>query len=361
MRTITIKAAALFALSMLFVLSASAAPRSPKPRAAARWSEDRANAWYAAQPWLSGCNYIPSNAINQIEMWSRETYDRRQIDKELGWAEELGFNTMRVFLSSVVYQHDPAGLKKRIGDFLDICARHGIRPFFVFFDDCWAAESHYGKQPAPIPGTHNSGWVCDPSKSLRTDTVTLYRNLSRYVKDIIAAHRNDKRVLMWDLFNEPTPESLALLRKVYQWAREVNPSQPLTSGLSNFTAPFSAIDAFDFDNADVITYHNYQDPAAQMRDITFLRAFNRPLICTEYMARPRNSKFTNIMPLLKENNVGAVNWGFVSGKTNTIYAWGTPIPDGSEPKVWFHDIIRPDKTPFDPAEIEAIKKCNAKR
>ena len=98
-----------------------------------------------------------------------------------------------------------------------------------------------------------------------------------------------------------------------------------------------------------------------MRDITFLRAFNRPLICTEYMARPRNSKFTNIMPLLKETNVGAVNWGFVSGKTNTIYAWGTPIPDGSEPKVWFHDIIRPDKTPFDPAEIEAIKKCNAKR
>ena len=171
----------LVALTVMFALTSAAAPRSPKPRAAARWSEDRANAWYAAQPWLSGCNYIPSNAINQIEMWSRETYDRRQIDKELGWAEELGFNTMRVFLSSVVYQHDPAGLKKRIGDFLDICARHGIRPFFVFFDDCWAAESHYGKQPAPIPGTHNSGWVCDPSKSLRTDTVTLYRNLSRYV------------------------------------------------------------------------------------------------------------------------------------------------------------------------------------
>lgn len=361
MRTITIKAAALFALSMLFVLSASAAPRGPKPRAAARWSEDRANAWYAAQPWLSGCNYIPSNAINQIEMWSRDTYDPAQIDKELGWAEELGFNTMRVFLSSVVYQHDPKGLKKRMNDFLDICSRHGIRPFFVFFDDCWAEESHYGKQPEPRPGVHNSGWVRDPSVSLRSDTVTLYKDLGKYVKDILSTFRNDKRILMWDLFNEPAPPSLFLLRKVYQWAREVNPSQPLTSGVSNYRADYAPIDAFQLDNSDVISYHNYQDPADQMRDITFLRAFNRPLFCTEYMARTCGSRFTNVMPLLRENNVAAINWGFVAGKTNTIYAWNTPVPDGSEPKVWFHDIIRPDKTPFDPAEIEAIKKCNAKR
>ena len=79
------------------------------------------------------------------------------------------------------------------------------------------------------------------------------------------------------------------------------------------------------------------------------------MICTEYMARTRNSKFQNIMPLLKENNIGAINWGFVAGKTNTIYAWDTPMPDGSEPEVWFHDILRKDGSAFDDAEVALIK------
>ena len=155
-------------------------------QAQSRWTEAQANAWYAKLPWLSGCDYIPATAINQIEMWSKKTYDPRQIDKELGWAEGLGFNTMRVFLSSVVYQHDPDGLKARMNDFLSICQRHGIKPLFVFFDDCWNAESAYGKQPAPKTGIHNSGWVRDPSVSLRGDTVKLYAALSKYVTDIIS-------------------------------------------------------------------------------------------------------------------------------------------------------------------------------
>lgn len=345
---------------LLLMLLLAIMPAEAKKHVAGRWSEARANAWYAALPWMSGCNYIPATAINQIEMWSKETYDPKQIDKELGWAQELGFTTMRVYLSSVVYQHDPSGMKKRINNFLDICSRHGIRPLLVFLDECWAQESHYGKQPDPVPGTHNSGWVRDPSRTLRKDTVTLYRNLSKYVKDIISSHRNDKRVLAWDLYNEPSPESLWLLKKVFEWAREVDPSQPLTSGLSNYSKPFSAIDAFQLANSDVISYHNYQDPRDQMEDIRHLQAFNRPLMCTEYMARPRNSKFSNIMPLLKENKIMAINWGFVSGKTNTIFAYNTPIPDGKEPAVWFHDIIRQDKTPFDPSEIELIKKLNGK-
>ena len=73
------------------------------------------------------------------------------------------------------------------------------------------------------------------------------------------------------------------------------------------------------------------------------------------MARTRGSRFANIMPLLKQNNVGAINWGFVSGKTNTIYAWDTPMPGGEEPKVWFHDIFRKDGTPYSKDEVTLIK------
>jgi len=328
-----------------------------------RWSVEKANAWYATQPWLSGCNYQPATAINQIEMWSNDTFDPATIDKELGWAEELGFTTMRVFLSSVVWKNDAANFKKRIDQFLAICDKHKIKPMFVFFDDCWKAESYYGKQPDPKPGVHNSGWVQDPSCSLRADTVKLFPVLEKYVKDILTSFAKDKRVLMWDLYNEPGNSnhgisSLPLLKNVFKWAREVNPSQPVSAGIWYFGTP--ELNTFQIGNSDVITYHNYANEKEHQVWINFLKIQNRPMICTEYMARRNNSRFENIMPLLKSNNVGAVNWGFVSGKTNTIFAWDEPKPNEKEPTVWFHDIYRQNKTPFDPKEVECIKKLTGK-
>jgi galactose mutarotase-like enzyme len=326
-----------------------------------RWSKEKIQTWYDAQPWLSGCNYIPSNAINQIEMWQSETFDAAIIDKELGWAEELGFNTSRVFLSSVVWKHDKTGFKKRINKFLTICSKHNIRPMFVFFDDCWNQESHIGKQPDPISGVHNSGWMQDPSASLRKDTTKLFLELELYVKDILTAFHNDKRILMWDLYNEPGNSkngitSLPLLKKVFKWAREVNPSQPLTAG--EWTPQFSVMNNFQFENSDIITYHSYASANEHVSKINDLKKNGRPLMCTEYMARKMNSRFENIMPMLKKNKIGAINWGFVAGKTNTIFAWDEPTTDIEEPKLWFHDIYRQDHTPFDVNEINVIKKIN---
>lgn len=327
----------------------------------ARWSAEKANAWYAQQPWMAGCNYTPASAINQIEMWSKDTFDEKQIDKELGWAQELGFNTMRVFLSSVVYANDAKGMKKRIDKFLTICDSHGIRPMFVFFDDCWNPESKYGKQPEPKTGVHNSGWIQDPSSSLREDTTKLFAALEKYVTDIVSTFANDKRILMWDLYNEPgnrkhLNSSLPLLRNVFKWARAAKPSQPLTVGVWNSGNDFKELSAFSLENSDVISYHNYQKPDIHRCEIDYLKMLNRPLVCTEYMARRNGSTFQTVMPILKNNKVVAINWGFVSGKTNTIYAWDTPMPDGKEPELWFHDIYRQDKTPFSQEEVDTIKK-----
>jgi len=327
------------------------------------WSKEKANVWYSTQPWLSGCNYQPATAINQIEMWQAESFDAATIDKELGWAEELGFNTMRVFLSSVVWDKDSIGFKKRIDQYLSISSKHNILTMFVFFDDCWNPESSYGKQPDPKPGIHNSGWVRDPSVSLREDPTKLFPILEKYVKDIIETFKNDNRILLWDLYNEPGNSkhgitSLPLLKNVFKWAREVNPTQPLTSGIWYFGS--NELNVFQVENSDIITYHNYSGVKDHQSEINYLKMFNRPLICTEYMARKHDSKFENIMPLLKRNHVGAINWGFVSGKTNTIFAWDEPMPTAKEPKLWFHDIYRQDKTPFDATEIDVIKKMNGK-
>jgi hypothetical protein len=329
-----------------------------------RWSEEDANKWYSTQPWMAGCDYIPATAINQIEMWHHDTFNAPQINKELTWAEDLGFNTMRVFLSSVVYKNDAEGLKQRMNDFLNICDQHHIRPIFVFFDDCWNRESHYGPQLQPRPGVHNSGWVQDPSYSLRQDTMTLYADLKKYVQDIVGCFAKDKRVLMWDLYNEPgnsgyNETSLPLLKKVFLWARSCHPSQPLTSGIWYTGCP--ALNAFQLTHSDVISYHNYSDEKDHGTEISYLKMLNRPLVCTEYMARKNGSRFDNIMPLLKKEKVVAVNWGFVSGKTNTIFAWSEPMPNVKEPPIWFHDILRQDGSPFSLEEVKLIKSLTKEK
>jgi len=270
---------------------------------------------------------------------------------------------MRVFLSSVVWKAEPVEFKKNIEKFLVISVSHKIRPMFVFFDDCWKPESSIGKQDAPKPGVHNSGWIRDPSVSLRADTTKLFPVMEKYVKDIMGTFKNDKRILLWDLYNEPGNSghgisSLPLLRNVFKWAREVNPVQPISSGIWYFGCP--ELNVFQIQHSDVITYHNYATSQEHETWINLLKTHNRPMICTEYMARRNDSKFQNIMPLLKKNNVGAINWGFVSGKTNTIFAWDEPKPNEKEPALWFHDIYRQDKTPFDQAEVDIIRKMNGK-
>jgi len=324
------------------------------------WTAEKANAWYREHKWLTGADYIPATAINQLEMWQAETFDAATIDKELGWAEHIGFNTLRVFLHSVAWKEDPVGFKKRVDQFLSISDKHHIQPLFVFFDDCWNKVPKAGLQPAPKPGIHNSGWMQDPGQPASSDPAN-FPGLEKYVKDVLSSFAHDKRILLWDLYNEPgnggkRDSSLSLLQKVFQWARDVNPDQPISAGLWSWD--LENLNIFQVANSDIITYHNYDEQPAHQRVIAVLKSFGKPLICTEYMARPRNSRFSTILPLLKKEKVGAINWGFVAGKTNTMYAWDTPLPDGSEPIEWFHDIFRQDGTPYHADEVNLIRKLN---
>lgn len=324
------------------------------------WSAEKANAWYKEQKWITGANYIPATAINQLEMWQAETFDPSTIDKELGWAQGIGFNTMRVFLHHIAWETDSQGFKKRVNEYLAIADKHGIKTMFVFFDDCWNKEPKPGKQPEPKPGIHNSGWMQDPGQKESYDS-TGFPALQKYVTDILTVFGKDKRILLWDLYNEPgnsgkKDSSYHLLSKVFQWARAVNPDQPISAGLWSWD--FEKLNEFQLNNSDIITYHDYEEPQWHKRVIELLKASGKPLICTEYMARTRNSRFSNTLPLLKEKNVGAINWGFVEGKTNTIYAWDTPVPDASQPIEWFHDIFRTNGTAYREDEINLIKKLN---
>ena len=226
-------------ISVLILLLVAGCKNRYKGETSNIWPAEKANAWYEEAGWISGCNFLPSTAVNSLEFWQKETFDPETIDRELGYAEDLGFNTMRVWLSSLDWKNDPDSFKERVEEYLKIADKHSIRTMFVFFCDCFNRDSKPGPQPAPVPGVHNSQWIQDPSCDLRTDTITLYPWLEKYVKDIIRTYKDDHRVLVWDLYNEPGQVghddlSLPLVKKVFKWAREVNPSQPITAGLNKY-------------------------------------------------------------------------------------------------------------------------------
>jgi hypothetical protein len=346
----------------------------------ARWSEPKAKEWYAQQPWLVGSNYVPKSAINELEMWQEATFDPDQIDKELGWAEAMGMNTMRVFLHDLLWQQDAAGFRKRIDKFLTIASRHHIRPLFVLFDSCWDPVPKLGPQHAPVPGVHNSGWVQSPGAKALADP-SQYPRLKEYVLGVVGAFAKDDRILGWDVWNEPgsfgggdyaktelkhadkTARVMALLPQAFAWAREPNPSQPLTSGVWDIDtakdeSAVEGIQRIQLRESDVITFHNYSWPEDFRAEIAWLRRLHRPVICTEYMARSVGSTFDGSLPIAKQERVGAINWGFVAGKTQTYYPWESwehPYVK-NQPPVWFHEVLQPDGTPYRRAEVELIRQ-----
>jgi hypothetical protein len=349
----------------------------------ARWPEQKANAWYAQQPWLVGSNYVPKSAIDQLEMWQDATFDPEEIEKELTWAEAMGMNTMRVFLHDLLWQQDAGGFRKRIERFLTIASRHHIRPMFVLFDSCWDPLPHLGPQHPPIPGIHNSGWVQSPGAVALADA-NQYPRLKAYVQGVVGAFAKDDRILAWDVWNEPGSDNLgsyptaelkdkiarvtALLPQAFAWAREASPVQPLTSGVwaadtSPDGADLGALQQMQLRESDIITFHNYSWPEYFKSQVAWLKKYNRPVICTEYMARSVGSTFDTVLPIAKKERVGAINWGFVAGKTQTYLPWESwqhpYILD--QPSVWFHEVLRPDGTPYREAEVDLIRQLTGKK
>jgi hypothetical protein len=347
-----------------------------------RWTAAHAQSWYAAQPWILGSNYIPSDAVNELEMWQAATFDPRRIDVELGWAQGLGMNTMRVFLHNLLWQQDPSGFKQRIRVFLRIAARHHIKPVFVLFDSCWDPDPRLGPQHPPIPGVHNSGWVQAPGAAILDDP-RQYGRLEAYVKDIVGTFAKDDRVRAWDVWNEPDnflggsgdypgePKDklqrvTALLPQVFAWARSEHPTQPLTSALWHGPdwsklAGLSAVERIQVTESDVLSFHNYEWPESFFARVRQLESYGRPIICTEYMARGAGSTIDGVLPIGKRMNVGMINWGFVVGKTQTNLPWDSwerPYVL-MQPAVWHHDLLRPDGTPYREREVEILRALSA--
>lgn len=343
-----------------------------------RWSAEKANQWHAGHRWMAGANFSPSTASNQFEMWQAETWDPETIDRELGWAAGLGFNVMRVYLHDMVWAADPAGFERRIDEYLALADKHGIKTMLVPFDSVWDPFPKPGPQPEPVPHVHNSRWVQSPHIDVQKDPSKYEERLKPYLTAILTRFKDDPRVLAWDLLNEPgnpVPQyqpkegwthaekeaaHLILLNKLFDWAREVNPSQPLTAGVwvevGRRRGPLPALDRVMLERSDIITFHTYDPLPLAKKAVEWLKPSGRPVICTEYMSRGSGSTFETVMPYFKEQNVGAINWGLVSGRSQTIYPWDSWNKKYTEePTPWFHDVFRKDGAPYSEKEAALIR------
>ena len=365
---------------LAFLVGGNAAARE-------RWTVEQVNAWYAEQPWLVGCNFTPSTAINQLEMWQADTFDPETIDRELGWAADIGFNSIRVYLHNLLWEQDNEAFLRRVDQFLAIADKHGIGVMFVPLDGVWDPQPKLGKQREPRPHVHNSGWLQAPGAEILDDP-RRHDELRPYIYGLIRHFRDDSRVQLWDVFNEPDnpnrnsygrdgtrtelPEdkkeqmATRLLKRVFVWAREANPSQPLTAGvwrgdLSNHDK-LTEYNRVMLEESDIVSFHSYGDLPSAVRRVDNLRRYNRPMICTEYMSRGSGSTFDPVMGYLKEHKIGAYNWGLVAGKTQTHYPWETWRKQyTAEPELWFHEIFRKDGTPYDAAETKYIRSLTKEK
>ncbi|ATY32389.1 cellulase family glycosylhydrolase [Sphingomonas psychrotolerans] len=343
------------------------------------WTKAQANGWYDRQPWMVGANYNPRTAINQFEMWQAETFDPETIDQELGWAQSIGMNTMRVYLHNVLWEEDPEGLKRRMDQFLAIADKHKVRIMFVLFDSCWDPDPVSGRQRPPIPGVHNSGWMQAPGAARLADK-RQYDKLLAYVTDVVGHFKNDRRIVAWDVWNEPnnggggnykpmpnkTQLVAGLLGRVFDAAYAVDPIQPLTSGVwigENWDkrATLDAVEKIQLDRSEVLSFHDYNWPEQWERRAKQMLSYGRPVLCTEYMARGNGSTFDGSLPLGKKYNIAMINWGFVDGKSQTRLPWDSWKKPYTydEPTIWFHEVFRADGKPYRQAEVDLIKRLAA--
>jgi hypothetical protein len=343
----------------------------------ARWTPQAATLWQRDRPWMVGCNFIPSTAGNQLEMWQADTFDPATIDREIGWAASLGMNAVRVYLHDLLWSQDAAGFLVRIETYLSVAWRHKVRTMFVLFDSCWGPDPVSGPQKAPLPGVHNSVWVQAPGMAALADP-TAHGCLEDYVRGVVGAFADDDRVLAWDVWNEPDNGPavnihdssslehkadlvLPLMIAAFRWAADTDPSQPLTSpiwlGDWSGDVALTQIQQVQLACSDVISFHNYGTGDEFAERAGWLARHGRPLLCTEFLARAVGSTFDAVLPTAQRLDVAAFCWGLVVGKTQTHLPWDSwqvPYP-ADHAGIWFHDVFHADGRPYHDDEASILR------
>ena len=358
------------------------------------WTKEKAWEWYRAQPWIRGCNYMPASCANRVDQWQALGCEERfaEMERELQVAEDIGFNTLRLLVELQgfgVWLADREGFLDRFDRTLAVMARHGMRAIIVLGNDCMRPKRVW-QLPKPGPQTFDLGYHGGRRLSQhgsfpgemgysQVDDPELKPKFFEMCAELLGKYRDDARILFWNLWNEPGSSyrgeaSVGPLREMFELAWGINPSQPLAADIwagDYGTSPDGANKAQRLagELSDIVSYHCYGNYETQVQTIHKLRRYyGRPLVNTEWLARVLGNDVFSAYPLFWLERIGCTCWGFVAGKYQTFEPWegmwkriekGDPAAKDWDMTKWFHDLIRPSLRPYDPKEIDVIKRFNA--
>ncbi len=358
-----------------------------------RWSKERAWEWYNSRPWIRGCNFMGSDCANRIDQWQELGFEERfkTADEELALAAKTGFNSIRIILEYIVWKEEHDGFMERLERYIELAHSHGISCMMVFGNDCMPPKTESWKPLKPGVQHYDWGWHGGRKVSQHGTFNTVgYHVLDEpeialehyeWVREIVTKYKDDERVIMWDVFNEignSNRKNLSLphMKKFFEIIREINPIQPLTACLFQYPENFSDFSGYlenltdtqqyIVDNSDIITFHSYGSYERNVMIIKTLKKLGRPIVNTEWLARCIGNNVQEMFPLFFLEGIGCYNWGLVAGKYQTYEPWNSVWDQYEQnPNLnwdftkWFHDLYRPSLHPYDPKEIEIIKRyCN---
>ena len=354
-----------------------------------RWSKEKAWAWYDNRPWLRGCNYMSADCANRIDQWQALGFEERfqTTEAELALMQKTGFNTVRLIPEYVVWKEEHDGFMERFDRYLSLCAKYGISCMIVLANDCMPPKNELWRKPyvgeQSVAWGYHGGKKSAQHSSFQGVAPHFYfddpdecDNYFEMVREIVTTYKNDPRVCIWDVYNEPgagrrTAITPPVLQKMFDTVRACEPSQPLTSAVwscsylltKSDSNPHKKIEDIIFANSDIISYHYYGDYKTHLRIIKRLKEEGRPIINTEWLGRIFHNDVFSLFPLFYMEKIGCYNWGFVAGKYQTYEPWDATWSAYEKGEVedidftkWFHDLYRPSHHPYDPKEIQLIQE-----
>lgn len=354
-----------------------------------RWSESQAWDWYEKKPWVMGINYVPSITLHAVELWQEDTYPEviESVRKEFILMQDIGLNSVRMFLPFHIWFHEKEKFLERLDCFLDELASRNITMMPVLFNDCvgfgrpkditphmshgWQQYDighHGGHKKNPFTGEQEQiGWCL-------WDEPEWQETLEEYLIALLERFGKDERIYIWDLWNEPGnsnrhDRSIPYIKRVFEIARNINPVQPLTAGVWSYPESYGVDDSVDvetvqrlaLDESDIITFHQYEGIERVNRVVKQLQKEKRPMLNTEWLNRIQDNFVQDNLPLYYKERIGSYSWGLVAGKSQHFLPWDELWNHRQLPlNRWQHDLFDTFYTPYDKKELELMRHFGKK-
>lgn len=356
-----------------------------------RWTKEQAWDWYNARPWVMGVNYVPAITLHGIELFQEDTHEEvmQSVRREFTLMQDVGINSVRVFLPFNVWYHDREKFFERMDRFLAELDAHGVTMMPVIFNDCVGFRKPDDVTP-PRPGgwQHydigcHGGQKADNAFSGETRRVAwiLWDEpewrpvLEEYERALIGRYRDDPRIYCWDLWNEPGNSnrhdmSIPYLRRAFEIGRELDPIQPLTAAPWSYPADYGVnpdadvepIQRVALDESDIVTFHNYECIERVRNVIAGIEREGRPMLNTEWLNRVLDNMVQDNLPLYHEKRIGSYSWGLVAGKSQHFLPWDNLWSNRSLPlQRWQHDLFDTYHTAYDPEELAIMRRLSPKK